>query len=85
MHREEFFCHLLLGVSHSFLWGCSVEADEVVVESAVEALDLIKDEAEHSKGVKFLIDLVQLLSNRNHSMLHSEESISHDCLRKEEF
>ena len=53
-----------------------VEVEEVVVVRAVESVNLIKDNPEHCEGIKFHVDLLELLSNTLEPMLHGKESIS---------
>ena len=56
----------------------SIESYEIAVASSVHAIDLVEYDVEHSERVELLVDLFHLLSNDSHTMLHTEESVSHD-------
>ena len=81
--RFELLYHLELGKGNSLLRGRSVESDPVSVASTIQALKLIKYDAEHRKGVQLLINPRQVITDDDNTMLHPEEPISHNFQTEE--
>ena len=78
MSGAELIRHLELSKSHSFLGGRLVESQEIGVAGLIEALKLVKDDSEHGERVQLFVNLLELLANYHHSVLHTEEAISDD-------
>jgi len=74
----ELIDHLKLSERLPFVRCRHIEPDEVVIARLIQAVNLVENDAEHSEGVQLLVNILQLLANDRHSVLHAEEAISHD-------
>ena len=76
MSSPELINHLKLCERYSFVWCRAIESNEVAIALAIQSFHFAEEHSEHRERIQLLVDLLELLSDNYHVMLHTEEAIA---------